>query len=278
MLARRRVVLVDRVLAHGHDPRVPGAPRVGLGEPLGQRPLPRPPAVVRHLHDLPEAPAVAVRENGQVVDMSELVQEHRARLLDPGPHVDHPRLAGVHAAGHLRQPRAPLEPQRHRAHHGRYERLRGPALPLAGKWPTTWAHEPNRALGRQRRRFRGTQNRQAEKHAQAREYDDRGEPSQHHPAVYHSSRAFVAGSVVERPMRVGSHRPRSILAAGFAAHGTRGRLAQLVRAPALQAGGRAFEPRTAHSRPRRATVSIAHPRGDRRIRAQITRGDPAAKC
>jgi hypothetical protein len=107
--------------------------------------------------------------------MPELVKEHRPRLLDAGLDVDHPRLSGVHAAGHAREPGAARQLQRDLPGDRRHERLRRPALPLAGKWPTIRADEPDRALRRERRRRGGTTDRQAEKRAQACEHDDRPE-------------------------------------------------------------------------------------------------------
>src|SRR4051812_40111127 len=56
---------------------------------------------------------------------------------------------------------------------------------------------------------------------------------------HHSARARASACVAIRLIGPGL---ALVMLDGFS-----GRLAQLVRAPALQAGGRAFEPRTAHS-------------------------------
>ena len=67
-----------------------------------------------------------------------------------------------------------------------------------------------------------------------------GRPAERRRRPRHRRRAarHVAAAVVERAQA----RPRGVALYDH----LRGRLAQLVRAPALQAGGRAFEPRTAH--------------------------------
>src|SRR4051812_40421544 len=130
MLVRARAVVVDRVAPDRDDPRVPRAPGVGLGEPLRERQLPAPPLGMRAVHDLPEAAAVAVAEDGQVVHVAQLVQQHAARVAQPALEIDDPRLVRVDAARRAWEPGTPAETDRHLSPRGRDERAVGPLLPV----------------------------------------------------------------------------------------------------------------------------------------------------
>ena len=172
--------------------------------------------------------------------MPELVQHHARGCVSPGE-VDDPRLPRVDAARRLRQARAAGELDVTCPVDRRHQRRVRPRLPLPGQPLAARGDEPHRARARQRRSRRRTKQRQAEPTRHPASTTTRDDPTQHRlsDVPHNNFRGGPIENLADSSTRSnGPHRTSMA--------GRLGRLAQLVRAPALQAGGRRFEPRTAH--------------------------------